>query len=69
VEQPTFHPHQLAQIPNREAYMRQYANGDLIAGEYEVLQVFGGVVRSGMGVVYLVTHPGAPALFVLKTYY
>ncbi len=49
--------------------MRQYANGDLIAGEYEVLQVFGGVVRSGMGVVYLVTHPGAPALFVLKTYY
>ena len=48
--------------------MGQYTPGDEIDGEYKVLKVFGGVGRSGMGVVYLVEHRDAPSPFVLKTY-
>lgn len=48
--------------------MGQYKPGDQIDGEYSVLKVFGGVGRSGMGVVYLVEHRDAPFPFVLKTY-
>ncbi len=46
---------------------RQYKQGDWIAGEYHVLNVFGGAGRSGQGVVYLVEEKDAPAPFVLKT--
>jgi serine/threonine protein kinase len=48
--------------------MGQYNPGDQIDGEYNVLKVFGGVGRSGMGVVYLVEHRDAPFPIVLKTY-
>src|SRR5690348_451079 len=46
---------------------RQYKPGDWIAGEYHVLEVFGGAGKSGQGVVYLVEEREAPEPFVLKT--
>jgi len=46
---------------------RQYKPGDWIAGEYQVLKVFGGAGKSGQGVVYLVEEREAPEPFVLKT--
>lgn len=46
---------------------RQYEPGDQIAGEFRVLQVFGGAGKSGQGVVYLVEEREAPGPFVLKT--
>ncbi len=46
---------------------QQYKPGDWIAGEYHVLEVFGGTGRSGQGVVYLVEEREASAPFVLKT--
>src|SRR5712691_5296623 len=46
---------------------RQYKPGDWIAGEFHVLEVFGGAGKSGQGVVYLVEEREAPAPFVLKT--
>jgi hypothetical protein len=46
---------------------RQYEPGDWIAGEYRVLEVFGGAGKSGQGVVYLVEEREAPGPFVLKT--
>jgi serine/threonine protein kinase len=45
---------------------RNYRIGDVIAGSYRVLRVFGGAGASGMGVVYLVEEPDAPEPFVLK---
>lgn len=45
----------------------QYKRGDWIAGEYHVLEVFGGAGKSGQGVVYLVEERAAPEPFVLKT--
>lgn len=45
---------------------RVYAVGDMIAGSYRVLRIFGGAGVSGMGVVYLVDERDAPAPFVLK---
>src|SRR3989442_11012361 len=44
----------------------EYAPGDLIAGTYRVLRVFGGIGASGMGVVCLVLDRDAPRPFVLK---
>ena len=46
---------------------RQYKPGDWIAGEYHVLDIFGGTGRSGQGVVYLVEEREAPEPFVSKT--
>jgi len=48
--------------------MQQYNSGDLIGGEYTVLDVFGGENQSGMGVVYLVQSREIPRPVVLKTY-
>jgi serine/threonine protein kinase len=45
---------------------RQYEPGDLIAGAYRVVRVFGGAGASGMGVVYLVADREAPRPFILK---
>ena len=47
--------------------MREYQRGESIGGEFEVLEVFGGRNRSGMGVVYLVRNRDVPFPFVLKT--
>ena len=47
--------------------IRQYAKGDYIGGEYKVEDVFGGVGKSGMGVVYLVSSRDHLQPFVLKT--
>ena len=46
----------------------QLRPGDYVAGEYRVLEVFGGEGKSGMGVVYLVEHRSFYQPFVLKTY-
>lgn len=46
--------------------VHQFRRGDLIGGEYQVEQVFGGEGRSGMGVVYLVSARDGPPAFVLK---
>tara|TARA_R110002049_G_scaffold130820_1_gene289284 strand:+ start:21822 stop:23774 length:1953 start_codon:yes stop_codon:yes gene_type:complete len=48
--------------------MQQYKPGDQIGGEFKVLEVFGGVNESGMGVVYLVEHRESPFPHILKTY-
>lgn len=48
--------------------MRTYEVGERIGGEYEVLDIYGGEGRSGMGVVYLVCARDAPKPFVMKTY-
>lgn len=42
--------------------------GDIIIGEYKILDVFGGKGKSGMGVVYLVEDREYPFPIVLKTY-
>ena len=47
--------------------MQQYAPGERIGGEFEVLEVFGGRDKSGMGVVYLVKNRELPLPIVLKT--
>ena len=47
---------------------RQLKKGDFIAGEFEILDVFGGAGKSGMGVVYLVKNREYPHPVVLKTY-
>ena len=46
----------------------QLRPGDYIAGEYRVLNVFGGKDRSGMGIVYLVENRSFCEPFVLKTF-
>lgn len=46
---------------------RQFGQGDMIGGEYQVQKVFGGAGKSGQGVVYLVTSREAHTPFVLKT--
>lgn len=48
--------------------MNQYVEGEKIGGEYTVLKVFGGAMKSGMGVVYLVADREAPFPYVLKTF-
>lgn len=45
---------------------RDYVVGEMIAGSYRVLRIFGGAGASGMGVVYLVDECDAPEAFVLK---
>ena len=45
---------------------RDYSVGDMIAGTYRVLRVFGGAGASGMGVVYLVDEREYPEPFVMK---
>lgn len=47
--------------------MKQYVEGEKIGGEFTVLKVFGGALKSGMGVVYLVADRTAPFPYVLKT--
>lgn len=47
--------------------IHQYTTGDFIFGEYEVLKVFGGTGKSGMGVVYLVNSRDHSEPFVMKT--
>jgi serine/threonine protein kinase len=42
--------------------------GDILVGEYKILDIFGGEGKSGMGVVYLVTSKNYPLPFVLKTF-
>ena len=46
---------------------RGYRVGDVIAGSYRVVRVFGGSGVSGMGVVYLVEERDAPQPFVLRS--
>lgn len=41
-------------------HSREYAVGDLIAGSFRVLRIFGRAGASGMGVVYLVDERDAP---------
>lgn len=48
--------------------MRTYRIGDIIIGEFEVLDIFGGEEKSGMGVVYLVNSRDYSLPIVLKTY-
>jgi serine/threonine protein kinase len=45
----------------------EYQVGETIGGEFLVHAVFGGVNRSGMGVVYLVDHRELPFPIILKT--
>ena len=45
---------------------RDYSVGDMIAGTYRVLRIFGGAGTSGMGVVYLVDEREYPEPFVMK---
>ncbi len=47
---------------------RNLKKGELIAGEYEIVEVFGGAGKTGMGVVYLVKNREIPYPIVLKTY-
>jgi eukaryotic-like serine/threonine-protein kinase len=42
--------------------------GDIISGEFKVLDIFGGEAKSGMGVVYLVNSRTHPEPFVIKTF-
>lgn len=42
--------------------------GDIIVGEFKILDIFGGEGKSGMGVVYLVEGREHPFPFVLKTF-
>ena len=48
--------------------MRQLNPGDRIGGDFKVLKVFGGIDRSGMGVVYLVETRDGHIPIVLKTF-
>ncbi len=45
---------------------RNYSVGDMIAGTYRVVRIFGGAGASGMGVVYLVNEREHPEPFVMK---
>ncbi len=42
--------------------------GDIIVGEFRILDIFGGEGKSGMGVVYLVEDRDYPFPIVLKTF-
>lgn len=42
--------------------------GDIIVGEFEILDIFGGEGKSGMGVVYLIEDREHPFPLVLKTF-
>lgn len=46
----------------------QLNKGDIIIGEFKILDIFGGEGKSGMGVVYLVESRHFPIPFILKTY-
>lgn len=46
----------------------QLQKGDILVGEFKILNVFGGKGKSGMGVVYLVESRHYPVPFVLKTF-
>ncbi len=48
--------------------MKRYNKGDIIIGEFQVLDIFGGEGKSGMGVVYLVKSREQDLPIVLKTY-
>ena len=48
--------------------MKLYNKGDIIIGEFQVLDIFGGEGKSGMGVVYLVKSREQDLPIVLKTY-
>lgn len=47
---------------------RRVQIGDVIVGEFKVLDIFGGEGKSGMGVVYLVEERDRPYPIVLKTF-
>ena len=46
----------------------KYKIGDIIIGEFEVLDIFGGEGKSGMGVVYLVKSRDYSLPIVIKTF-
>lgn len=50
------------------AHNRPVQIGDVIVGEFKVLDIFGGAGKSGMGVVYLVEARDRPYPIVLKTF-
>jgi serine/threonine protein kinase len=57
-------PQFLDSYPKRE----DFQVGDIIIGEFRVLDIFGGKGKSGMGVVYLVEQREYPFPIVLKTF-
>ncbi len=46
---------------------KSFQIGDIIVGEFEILDIFGGEGKSGMGVVYLVEDREHSFPIVLKT--